>query len=389
MAVAAIADDVEHEVGGEFLAELGGHLGTPDDGLGVVAVHMQDRRLDRLGNVGAIQAGIGMCRDGGEADLVVDDDMHGAAGAVADELAHRQRLVDQALAGEGRVAMHQDAHHRASRPRVARHVLPRADLADDDGIDRLEMRGVGLQREMHHVAGDLDVGRGAQMVFDVARTLHVVRLEGGAAEFAEQRGVGLLDDVHERVQAAAMRHADGDLAHAGFRRRLDDGVQRGDGDFAALEAEALGADEALLAEGFEALGLGQLLQDGLLGAAAEGVAPGRALDAALDPGLLVRVLDVHELDADRPAIGLAQHLQHLPRRRGLETQHVVDEDRPIHVGRAEAVGRGIEFRVRRRHLQAERIELGFEMAAHTIGTNHHQRPQAVLGSGAHSIARRG
>ena len=68
-----------------------------------------------------------------------------------------------------------------------------------------------------------------------------------------------------------------------------------------------------------------------------------ALDALLDPGLLRRILDVHVLDADLAAIGLAHDLQDLAQRRGLEAEHVVDEDRPVEVGFGEAVGRGVEL----------------------------------------------
>ena len=51
-------------------------------------------------------------RRGREADLVVDDDVHGAAGAVAAQLRQVQRLGDHALAGERRVAVHQAAAAR-------------------------------------------------------------------------------------------------------------------------------------------------------------------------------------------------------------------------------------------------------------------------------------
>ena len=191
-------------------------------------------------------------------------------------------------------------------------VLARAHLADDDRIDRLEMRRVWLQRQMHAMAGDLHVGRGAEVVFHVAGALHVVGLEAFAAELAEQRGQRLLDDIDQGVQAAAMRHADGDLDHAVGSGGLDHRVQRGDGDLTAFQAEALGGDVALLAERLEALGFGQLLQDGALFVGVQNGQPGRALDAALDPGFLVGVLDVHELDADRAAIGLAEDLHDLP-----------------------------------------------------------------------------
>ncbi len=217
------------------------------------------------------------------------------------------------------------------------------------------------------------------MVFHVARALHVVGLEAGAAELAEHRGQRLLDDVDQRVESAAMRHPDGDLVHPARDGRADDRVQRRDGDLAALQPESLRRDVAPLAERLERLGLGELAQDGFLLRCAELGAPGRAFHLALDPGLLIGVLDVHELHAERAAIALAQDRQDLARSRRLAAEHVVDEDRPVHVGLGEAVGRRIELGMRLRHLQPERVELGLKMAAHPVDAHQHQGADRVRG----------
>ena len=86
----------------------------------------------------------GACR---ETDLVVDDDVHGAAGAVAAQLRQPEGLGHQSLAGESRVAVHQDAHHPLVLV-VADHGLLGAHLAQDHRVDRLEMRRVGGHRKM-------------------------------------------------------------------------------------------------------------------------------------------------------------------------------------------------------------------------------------------------
>ena len=52
---AAIAEHVDDHRLVELLPELGGDLGGEDHRLGVVAVAVQDRRLDHLGDVGWVR----------------------------------------------------------------------------------------------------------------------------------------------------------------------------------------------------------------------------------------------------------------------------------------------------------------------------------------------
>ena len=89
--------------------------------------------------------------------------------------------------------------------------------------------------------------------------------------------------------------------------------------------------------------------------------------------------DVHELDADLPAVGAAQDLEDLAHGRGLEAEHVVDEDRAVEIGVGEAVGLGLQLRVHLALGEAQRIEVGGEMAHDAIGADQHQRADAVLG----------
>ena len=108
----AEADDVDHDVLGEFRPVVDRDLGREHHRLGVVAVDMQHRRLDHLDHVGAIQGRARIARvGGGEADLVVDHQMHGAVGAIAARLRQVEGLHHHPLAGERRVAMHQDRQH--------------------------------------------------------------------------------------------------------------------------------------------------------------------------------------------------------------------------------------------------------------------------------------
>ena len=77
---------------------------------------MEDRRLHRKSDIGAIDAAAAIERIRREADLVIGDHMNGAAGRVAFELRHLQNLGHYALADERRIAVNQnrDARARAS-----------------------------------------------------------------------------------------------------------------------------------------------------------------------------------------------------------------------------------------------------------------------------------
>ena len=81
------------------------------DGLGIVGVDVEDGRVDDARHVGAVGRGARVARVGGEADLVVGHDVDRAARRVVGQVRQVERLVDDALAREGRVAVQQNRHH--------------------------------------------------------------------------------------------------------------------------------------------------------------------------------------------------------------------------------------------------------------------------------------
>jgi hypothetical protein len=131
------------------------------------------------------------CGRGGEADLVVDDDVDAAAGAVALDAGKLQAFGHDALAGKGRVAVQEDRQDRDALGGVVHLVLLGAGLAEDDGVHGFEVRGVGGQRQVDLVAVELTVRGGAEVVFHVAGAIHILGLVGTALEFVEDRPVGL------------------------------------------------------------------------------------------------------------------------------------------------------------------------------------------------------
>ena len=186
-----------------------------------------------------------------------------------------------------------------------------------------------------------------------------------------------------------MGHADHGLFQANLAAALDDLLQRRDQRLSAFEAEALGADIFAVQEMFEDLGLRQPFENGAAASFRELGPVQRPLDAFLDPGLLVGVLDVHELDADARTIDVVHGRHDLAHAGPFAAEHAVDEDRAVPVVFAETVGCGVEFGMVFRFVQAQRVQPGIKMAAHPVGADQHQRADRVQGGLASALFGRG
>ena len=195
----------------------------------------------------------------------------------------------------------------------------------------------------------------------------------------EDGAVRLGHHLGQHVEPAAVRHADDDLAHTERAAALDDLLQRRDHRLGAIEAEAFGAGEFQIGEFFETFGLDQLVENGALALARERDLLVRTFDALLDPALLRAVGDVQKFDAERLAIGAAQDADDLAHRAEFEAQHLVEENRAVEIGVAKAVSARIELFLVLLRFEAERIEIGVEMAASAIGADQHQRADRIAG----------
>ena len=72
----------------------------------VIAVNVQDRRLDHLRHISAVLGGTRVQRvANGEANLVIDHDVDGAARLEATGLRHLEGFHDHTLTGECRITV--------------------------------------------------------------------------------------------------------------------------------------------------------------------------------------------------------------------------------------------------------------------------------------------
>ncbi len=234
MAVLAPTEDIDHYVAVKALAKIVSELRGAGAGFGVVSVDVEHGSVDHQRDIGAIAGGAGLIGIGGEADLIVDDQMNGAAGVVAINLRKVQSLGDNALPGHGGVTVDQQRDH-AFAQFIFQAILLGAHDAFDHRIHGFEMTGIGSNRDANGLAaGHLAAVAGSEVILHIAGAAEIF-FGDFAFEFREHLRDAFADYVREHGEAAAMRHADDALVDVAVRGAIQQFVDYGDGGFAAFE----------------------------------------------------------------------------------------------------------------------------------------------------------
>ena len=105
MPVAPVADQIDDHIFAEFRAVIAGKFNNVNHAFRVFSVHVKDRYHEHLGNVGGVSRGTGIIRQRGIANLVVDNNMNSAPGAVSFQLGHIQSLGHNTLTGKSGVTV--------------------------------------------------------------------------------------------------------------------------------------------------------------------------------------------------------------------------------------------------------------------------------------------
>ena len=374
--VAAVAVHVDHDIPLVGLAELQRQLDDLGDRLRVLPVHVEDRNLQHLGDIGRIRCGAPLLGRSCEPELVVHDHVDRAAGCVSRQLAEVERLLHHPLAGKGGVAVHQQ-HHAVLVVVVVVAILPCAHPAERHRVDELQVTGVEGERQVHLLpCGGDPVGVVTQVVLHVAAP--DVQLRVAVLELPEDLPGALAQDVRQNVQPAAVRHAYHDPLDTQLRGFLDRQVQQRDQALGSLQGEALRAHVLLVEEVLEDHGIGEPGEDPQLFLGRQLQPILSALHPVLQPLLDGQAINVHELHADGATVGVAEVVQDLP-----QGKHVVPVDgahgkRPAQVLVGEAVELVVQLDLLRSR-SAQRIELGNEVPPDPIRAD--QLVHAVLHQG--------
>ena len=177
VAVAAVADEIDDDVGAELVAVLGGHAGDADHGVNVFAVDVEDGNRLAARDAGGEARGVFFGIAGGEAEKIVDHDVNRAADGVAGKVGVVHGLGEDALPGERGVAVDQERKIFFAAA-FAGAILLGAGAADGDGIDGFEVAGVRDQMDVNFAAAVRFVFAGcAHVIFHVAGAENAARVD--------------------------------------------------------------------------------------------------------------------------------------------------------------------------------------------------------------------
>ncbi len=261
MSVAPIAIHVDDDVAAKFLAEIQRCFRHESDRQRVIAVDVKNWDFDHLRDVGGVHRGAGVFRQGGEADLVVDHDVHGSARAVAGQLRHVERFRHHALTSEGRVPMNEQRQNFPAMLGVASDALPRPRLSFDHRIDGFEMAGVGGEPNLYLRSGvEFPYGGVAEVIFHIAIALHEIGNVVGA-ELGEDDLERFAEKIRQHVEPSAVRHPHADLLDSRLRTELQDSLEDHHQRLRALQRKALLSDVASVQENLERLRFHQRSQE--------------------------------------------------------------------------------------------------------------------------------
>ena len=205
MAVAAVANHVDDDIGSPFVTVLHGCLKGGRYGERVITVTVEDGSTEGLTKVGAVRGRSGVDGIRGEANLVVHNDVNGTTDVEVGHTGKLHGLIHHTLTGEGGVAVQEDGDAvLLVDVAITAVVLLGTGLAGDDGVDALQVGGVGDQTEMDLPSvGVGTVHAGTQVVLDVTADAPLTPLGLGvgidvvvrALKFGEDEGHGLAHHV--------------------------------------------------------------------------------------------------------------------------------------------------------------------------------------------------
>ena len=233
--MAPVTKNINHHIALKRLAKLQSEFRNKADGERIVAVHMENRRLNHLRHIGAILGGSSVRWKGGETDLIIHNQMNRPANPVALELRHVQRLGNNSLASKGGISMH---NHRQNFPpllRVLTNALLGAGHPHDHRVDRFQMARISGKPHQHfaprfRLPGD----HVTEVIFDITVASRGVR-QIIFGKLREDQIEGLAEKLRDHAESTAVSHAHTNFLDATSGTIFENAIESGNQRFPAFE----------------------------------------------------------------------------------------------------------------------------------------------------------
>ncbi len=316
MPMAPVADEIDHEIVMELSAVGKGQPDRRQTRFRIVGVHVNDRDVEPLCHVAYVVCGPGVVGVGCEPQLVVHNDVQGTSHPVTAQRCQVERLGHDPFSGEGGITMHRYREYGIliAPVRSIRDTLGGPRHARQHRIHELEVTRIGHQPDIHLLTSLERSSRGlAEMVFHVASTALGVARRMHAGELVEQRGVRLVENVRQHVDAATVRHRDPHIAGALAPRALDRSIDHWHQNIRALDREPLGALICPAKESLQSIDFGEAAEHRQLLVRREHPPQCAGLDLITEPLPLPLVIDVFEFEPHRRRVQSPQPLDGIGR----------------------------------------------------------------------------
>ena len=158
---------------------------------------------------------------------------------------------------------------------------------------------------MHRIAIKLAIRGSAEVIFYIARSIHILGLERAALKFVKDRAIGFGHHIGQHGQTAAVGHANDDVFYAQCATPFDDLLHRGDEAFAAVKTKAFGTHIFDMKKFFEAFSLDQFIENGFATLAGEADFLAITFNTLFEPSRFFGIGNMHILQGESAAIGAA------------------------------------------------------------------------------------
>ena len=202
--VSAITPQVNNHIVFHRLAISHSHTRRVYHSFGIIGIDVKNGHLNNLRHICWIRRKTGFSGQCGKTDLIIHNNMNRTPIIIAIQMGQAYRLWHNALPGKSGIAVN-DQWYDMLVLNIAFCLLLRTNNALNHGIDQFEMTRVGRQTQMHRVTIACDILMGeTHVVFYIARPLGSTYLN--ALKLTEYLRIGLLHDMREHIEPAAMRH---------------------------------------------------------------------------------------------------------------------------------------------------------------------------------------